>query len=77
MQLVFQKKIQTKEDNVSQQTFPALPQRGGFDPALRLTDGPLDALHRVFSICMPLFSQSMESLAKGSPLDLFRQRPWV
>jgi hypothetical protein len=56
---------------ISQQTFPAASQPSTLEP---VTDVQVfDALHRVLSVCMPLFARAMDSLTKGSSVGLFRQ----
>ena len=51
----------------SQQTLPAIPQRSFFESALRRNAGPaLDALCRVFSVCIPIFNKGVQSLQKAA-----------
>ena len=55
------------------QSFSAGPQRRTLEP---VTDVQVfDALHRVLSVCMPLFARAMDSLTKGSSVGLFPQGP--
>ncbi|HME41471.1 MAG TPA: hypothetical protein VKF36_00170 [Syntrophorhabdales bacterium] len=58
---------------ISQQTFPAGSQRSTLEP---VTDVQVfHALHRVLSVCMPLFARAMDSLTKGSSVGMFRDGP--
>ena len=52
---------------ISQQTFPAIPQRSVLEAALRRNAGPaLDALCKVFSVCMPIFYKGVQSLQEAA-----------
>ena len=55
------------------QRFPARAQRKTLEPEIDVQ--AFDDMHRVLSLCMPLFARAMESLAKRSSLGLFREGP--
>ena len=60
---------------VPQQAYPAIIRGRDLEIAAAQAHGAaLDVLCKVFSACMPIFAQAMQSLTKGSPLgpDLFR-----
>jgi len=55
------------------QSFPAARQQRTIEA---VTDAQVfDTLHRVLSVCIPLFARAMDSLTKGSSPGLFRQGP--
>lgn len=52
-------------------SFHAAPERRTLEP---VTDAQVfDALHRVLSVCMPVFARAMDSLTQGSSVGLFRE----
>jgi hypothetical protein len=55
------------------QNHRATAQRRTLEPEIDVQ--AFDAMHRVLSVCMPLFAQAMESLGKGSTVDLFSEAP--
>ncbi len=58
---------------IPSQRFPTAPQRRTLGQITNVQ--VFDALHRVLSVCMPLFAQAMDSLTKGSSVGLFREGP--
>ena len=60
---------------IRSQRHPATAQRRTLEPEIDVQ--ALGAMQRVLSVCMPLFAQAMESLRKGSPVDLFSEAPWL